>query len=316
MKKSQKLPSRRSGVMRQIKALYGHNRLGEIMLIRGFITPSELHLALTEQKKSNKALGRVMIAQGAITYNELYGVLLSQIFLRFTATLLMFFFVFSSFGIRRAKAEIKDVPALISFNVAAGSYGHVVSYPGLFDSNEKRSGNLSAFTKWSGMFNRLERQINTSSGKIAVQKIQTAISDLQGLPLKSMAAKVNSIMNEKPYILDNRNWGQSDYWATPIEFMAKGGDCEDFAIAKYTALRALGVPEERMRVVIVQDTYKNIPHAVLVVYTNDGAYILDNQNKSLVDGERAGRYKPIFSINRTAWWLHTTPGSSTQVASR
>ena len=65
---------------------------------------------------------------------------------------------------------------------------------------------------------------------------------------------------------------------------------------------------------IVQDTVKNIPHAVLVAYTDEGAYILDNQIKSLVDAERKGRYKPIFSINRQAWWLHKTP-NRTVVAS-
>jgi predicted transglutaminase-like cysteine proteinase len=122
-------------------------------------------------------------------------------------------------------------------------------------------------------------------------------------------------MNEKPYILDNKNWGKSDYWGTPIEFMQRGGDCEDFAIAKYTALRALGVPEERLRIAIVQDTYKNIPHAVLAVYTEDGLFILDNQIKTLVSAESTGRYRPIFSINRTAWWLHNEP-DTTRVASR
>ena len=53
------------------------------------------------------------------------------------------------------------------------------------------------------------------------------------------------------------------------DFFTRGGDCEDFAIAKYTALRALGVPEERLRVAIVHDDEKNLPHAILVVYTDN-----------------------------------------------
>ena len=123
----------------------------------------------------------------------------------------------------------------------------------------------------------------------------------------AMVQGVNRLVNENRYIVDKRNWGKSDYWATPVEFLKRGGDCEDFAIAKYTALRSLGFPEERLRVAIVQDTVKNIPHAVLVAYTDEGAFILDNQIKSLVDAERKGRYKPIFSINRQAWWLLKTP---------
>ena len=108
---------------------------------------------------------------------------------------------------------------------------------------------------------------------------------------------------------------KSDYWATPVEFFNNGGDCEDYAIAKYASLRALGVPENRMRVAIVQDLKKNIPHALLIVYTNNGPVALDNQSQKVLQiGNIINRYKPIFSINRTAWWLHVE-SSNTVVAS-
>ena len=42
---------------------------------------------------------------------------------------------------------------------------------------------------------------------------------------------------------DAEVWGQVDYWASPLETLQSGmGDCEDFAIAKYFTLLALGVP--------------------------------------------------------------------------
>ena len=69
-----------------------------------------------------------------------------------------------------------------------------------------------------------------------------------------------------------------------------------------------------MRLAIVQDLEKNIPHAVLIVYTDQGAYLLDNQIKRLISAERGSRYKPIYTINRQAWWLHTAP-SRTIIAS-
>ncbi len=78
----------------------------------------------------------------------------------------------------------------------------------------------------------------------------------------------------------------------------------------------LGVPESRLRIAIVQDMKKNIPHAILVVYTDKGPMILDNQIKSAVNAERISHYKPIFTINQDAWWLHTAPkGDVTVVAS-
>ncbi|MCB1839662.1 MAG: transglutaminase-like cysteine peptidase, partial [Alphaproteobacteria bacterium] len=89
----------------------------------------------------------------------------------------------------------------------------------------------------------------------------------------------------------------------------------DFAIAKYVALRALGVEEARLRIAIVHDKLKNIPHAILVVYTSEGALILDNQNKEVLNSDALRtRYRPIFSINREYWWLHTAP-ESTLIAS-
>lgn len=187
-------------------------------------------------------------------------------------------------------------------------------YPALMGSREQKDKNLSAFTKWTGMFNRFDRELEKQSNLRLIRDWQQEIDRFQDGSMKTMARRVNDLVNEKRYILDKNNWGKSDYWATPVEFLKRGGDCEDFAIAKYTALRSLGVPEERLRLVIVQDTKKNIPHAVLVVYTKDGAYLLDNQIKRLINAEAKGRYEPIFSINRHAWWLHSKP-SGTVVAS-
>ena len=305
-----------AGIFTKIKTFLDRNRLGELLVIKGLITPTDLRFALSEQKRTELPLGQVFMQHAMISRRQLNGILIRQHTLRTLTAVTMFIAAFSDMGGKRAKADmIKDVPASIAFNVAAGAHAPMAYTPRLFGTAEKRSTNLSAFTKWSGMFSRFDRQLKTESGQEAVRALQIKLEPLKSMSLKSMASRVNSMMNEKPYILDNKNWGQSDYWETPVEFMSKGGDCEDFAIAKYTALRTLGVPEERMRVAIVQDLVKNIPHAVLVVYTDEGPVILDNQNKSLVDGSDAGRYKPIFSINREAWWLHTAP-SGTQVASR
>jgi predicted transglutaminase-like cysteine proteinase len=120
-----------------------------------------------------------------------------------------------------------------------------------------------------------------------------------------MVQKVNELVNRQPYLEDIDNWKKSDYWANPVEFFERGGDCEDFAIAKYTALRLLGVPEERLRLAIVHDKIKDIPHAILIVYSDDGPLVMDNQVSKVKRADKVNRYKPIFSINRHSWWLHT-----------
>lgn len=305
------------GVFRYLQTHLSSNRIGELLVFKGLVSPGDLRRALKFQKQNNLPLGEIFLQHEFISRRQLASVLMRQTMLRWAAASLLMLAAATSIGIKKAKADIMDVPGrlVLSKSAKSASFKKLSSYPGLFGSDEKQSTNLSAFTKWSDMFNRFSRQLQSESSAQVINGLKLELAHYDGLSIKDMADKVNTFMNQKPYIVDNNNWGKSDYWETPIEFMQKGGDCEDFAIAKYTALRMLGVPEERMRVAIVHDTVKNIPHAILIVYTDEGAYALDNQNASLVDAENSGRYRPIFSINRTAWWLHTS-ADATQVASR
>lgn len=301
------------GFLTSLKCMITRRRLGELMVLNGIITPKQLKSALHAQKETKLPLGQIFIKKNFIKHHHLVFILTKQYVLRYSAAFLFVFFTMNSGFSKKARADvIQDVPAKMALTDVF-NYGAMTSYPALFETEEKRSENLKAFTKWTKMFDRFDSELkNTGNNKI-VRKWQNQLIRYEGLNLKTMAGRINELVNKQRYISDTKNWGKSDYWATPIEFMKRGGDCEDFAIAKYTALRALGVPEERLRVAIVHDNEKGIPHAVLVVYTDQGSYVLDNQIKTLVDAESQGRYRPIFSINRQAWWLHTTP--STVVAS-
>jgi predicted transglutaminase-like cysteine proteinase len=301
------------GILSSLKSYVQRNRLGELLVLKGLITPQQLRMVLEHQKESAMPLGQVCIQHNYISRRQLVGVLSRQYMLRSLAAIVFFTAGLTSVAGKKARASdyIKDIPAQISLTTHANSaFTHMGAFPGLFDSEEKRSTNLKPFVKWTGMFSRFERELTNPASQKTVETLKKDLAPLQGLNLKAMASGVNDIINRVQYVTDSANWGQSDYWATPIEFMKRGGDCEDYAITKYTALRMLGVPEERLRVAIVHDNLKNIPHAVLVVYTEQGPVVLDNQIKSLVDASEMGRYRPIFSINRTAWWLHTSPGST------
>ena len=93
---------------------------------------------------------------------------------------------------------------------------------------------------------------------------------------------VNKFMNRAKYVVDKNNWGKKDYWASIGEFMARFGDCEDYAIAKYLSLRKLGFTNEEVRVVAVKDLNLKVGHAILVVILNGKHYILDNQIKRVI----------------------------------
>ena len=125
-------------------------------------------------------------------------------------------------------------------------------------------------------------------------------------PLSQLDA-VNRWANARPYVEDITNWGLPDYWETPGEFMAHGGDCEDFAIAKYFSLIRLGFPSRDLRIVIVSDSQAHGFHAVLVARLGGTAWLLDNQSVAVAPLDSQPRYTPIYSLNEQGWWLQSQP---------
>lgn len=295
------------GIFTKLKSRLQNNRLGELLVQDGILSDTQLQDALKRSKDTGQHLGRVLVRQSMVPKQVIRRTLLEQFALRATMTCVALVITVASFGLaKQARAgQIQDVPAKIS--MVQASFEKASYHPKLFGSSEKRSKSLKAFTKWTTMFDRFSASLNRSNGQQEVVQLQQKLEGLKGLPLRTMAERVNSMMNAKRYVSDKNNYGSTDYWATPVEFFQRGGDCEDYAIAKYTALRMLGVPENRLRIAIVQDLQKNIPHAVLIVYTDQGAMVLDNQNKNMLNANRISHYKPIFSINQNAWWLHTAP---------
>ena len=117
---------------------------------------------------------------------------------------------------------------------------------------------------------------------------------------------VNDFFNRNRFISDQQHWNVADYWATPIEFLStKGGDCEDFAIAKYVTLRALDIPEEKLRITYVKALRLNQAHMVLTYYDSPKAVplVLDNIDKEIKPANKRLDLKPVYSFNGNGLWL-------------
>jgi predicted transglutaminase-like cysteine proteinase len=100
-------------------------------------------------------------------------------------------------------------------------------------------------------------------------------------------------------ISDWVQYGYADFWASPLQTMASGaGDCEDYAIVKYVALRELGVPPDDLRLVIVQDEKREIGHAVVAVRYEQRWLILDNRTMSILDADDVRDYRPLFALDQ------------------
>lgn len=130
------------------------------------------------------------------------------------------------------------------------------------------------------------------------------IDQTRSLPVREQLKAVNRYANSKDYVLDLHNYGVEDYWAIPREFLANGGDCEDYAITKFFSLRWLGLPADDLRLVIVQDTNLRVPHAVLAVSRGAEVFILDNQVQAVLSQRDVVHYAPVYSINESHWWIH------------
>lgn len=186
--------------------------------------------------------------------------------------------------------------------------------PRLFGSVEFRSA-LGGMPKWQRVMGA--EKANPSFGKNESVTLTPAVAakwskvkeTLQDASLQDKVKAVNSFFNQWPYKTDMVAWGVEDYWATTQEFVKKSGDCEDYAIAKYYALRSLGVPAEKMRVVAVIEKIRGIGHAVLVVYMNDNAYVLDNLTNLILPHTQLRNYEPKFSVNEEFRWAHVKPVS-------
>jgi predicted transglutaminase-like cysteine proteinase len=118
---------------------------------------------------------------------------------------------------------------------------------------------------------------------------------------------VNNFLNRPRFLNDIDHWGKEDYWATPIEFLSTdGGDCEDFSIAKYFTLRALGVPDEKLRLIYVKElvVYKQA-HMILAYLPAPDAdpLVLDNIDKTIRPASTRTDLLPVYSFNGAGLWL-------------
>ncbi len=126
-------------------------------------------------------------------------------------------------------------------------------------------------------------------------------------------SSINEFINANTFISDRDNWGIKDYWSAPGEFFANGGDCEDYVIAKYLSLRRLGFRADDLRLVVLFDRKRRLAHAVLVVKLGGRALVLDNLEDRVRSWSELPHYRPLYSLNEQAVWLHVTVRETAQL---
>jgi predicted transglutaminase-like cysteine proteinase len=98
---------------------------------------------------------------------------------------------------------------------------------------------------------------------------------------------------------DLAQYGQIDVWSSPLVTFASGaGDCEDYAIAKFAALRLAGIPPDDLRIVIMRDTIYGEDHAVAMARLDGHWLTLDNRRMAMVEDTDVRNYRPLFVIDQ------------------
>ena len=123
-------------------------------------------------------------------------------------------------------------------------------------------------------------------------------ASLRGQDALARLEAVNGYVNGRIRFVDDRvQFGVADRWLAPAETLSRGrGDCEDFALAKRAMLKAAGVPDKDLYLVILRDLGRRADHAVLVVRAAGRFLVLDNGTDRIVDSADVADYKPMITF--------------------
>jgi predicted transglutaminase-like cysteine proteinase len=156
---------------------------------------------------------------------------------------------------------------------------------------------------------RLLDKVEKKHGAVARNRLvrwqELITSDKSTTDLEKLT-KVNDFFNQVQFVSDILLWKKTDYWATPVEFLAENaGDCEDFSIAKYFTLKKMGVVEDKLNMTYVKALELNQAHMVVTYYETPEAepLILDNLNPEILPASARNDLMPVFSFNGSGLWL-------------
>jgi predicted transglutaminase-like cysteine proteinase len=165
-------------------------------------------------------------------------------------------------------------------------------------------------TKWLGVTSKLDdervqlalcdgdRERCASDAALNFLSIVDAGRQREG---RARIGEINRAINLTIRPVDDMvQYGKVDVWSSPlVTFYHGAGDCEDYAIAKYVALRMAGMAAEDLRIVVMMDTVRHEGHAVAAARLDGHWLILDNRRTAMIEDTALRGYRPLFVIDDT-----------------
>jgi len=138
-------------------------------------------------------------------------------------------------------------------------------------------GEARPLAAWLDFCERYPAECAVNAGEPA----SVALSARMWQTIVSVNRRVNASVRA---VTDQDHWGVVDRW----DFADDGiGDCEDFQVLKRRILAEAGLPRRAMRMTVVIDE-KGEGHAVLMVRTDRGDFILDNKTDAVLPWHQTG----------------------------
>jgi predicted transglutaminase-like cysteine proteinase len=163
--------------------------------------------------------------------------------------------------------------------------------------------------KWLGVERQLDGELlvlalceedHTNCASPAALRFLAIVDSAKARDGRARLGEINRAINLaiKP-VSDLAQYGAIDVWSSPLATFAKGaGDCEDYAIAKFVALRLAGIPAEDVRLLILHDTLRSEDHAVVAARLDGRWLTLDNRRMAMVEDAQLRNVLPTFLIDR------------------
>lgn len=132
---------------------------------------------------------------------------------------------------------------------------------------------------------------------VAAKRIIAIVDDAQRREGRARIGAINRAINLAiAATSDKSQYGVEDRWASPLmTFTSRRGDCEDYALAKYAALRAAGFAQDDLRFLIARLPHAQGDHAVLSVRHEGRWLILDNRRFAMLDAVHLDA-TPLFAL--------------------
>ena len=139
------------------------------------------------------------------------------------------------------------------------------------------SGRADPIRAW----NELCREIPTECGVNISEKRLISLTPEVWQALVAVNREVNDSIKA---VTDREHWGVEDRWNMPDDGY---GDCEDIQLLKRKLLIERGLPRRALRMTVVIDE-EGGGHAVMMVRTDRGDFILDNRRPNILPWTQTG----------------------------